>query len=102
MLFARVQTKQGPMFARLDASSALSRGVRVACIVKGAVNQDGNTCDMVFSMAKLVSYMSHTMTLEPGDGLLTGTPEGVGPLVKGDCGEMIVEGVPPLSFSIDA
>jgi len=40
--------------------------------------QTGNTRTMIFSVAKIVSYLSHFMTLEPGDIITTGTPPGVG------------------------
>jgi 2-keto-4-pentenoate hydratase/2-oxohepta-3-ene-1,7-dioic acid hydratase in catechol pathway len=46
--------------------------------VNGQRRQTGNTATMIFSMAKCVSYVSHFMTLEPGDIITTGTPPGVG------------------------
>lgn len=45
--------------------------------VNGELRQDSNTSDMIFSSAEIVSYISRHMTLEPGDIILTGTPEGV-------------------------
>jgi 2-keto-4-pentenoate hydratase/2-oxohepta-3-ene-1,7-dioic acid hydratase in catechol pathway len=48
------------------------------------VRQLGRTKDMVFDPVTLVSYVSHVMTLLPGDVVLTGTPSGVGPLADGD------------------
>jgi 2-keto-4-pentenoate hydratase/2-oxohepta-3-ene-1,7-dioic acid hydratase in catechol pathway len=50
----------------------------VRCWVGDTLYQDGRTSDMIFGVAYLVSYLSRTMTLEPGDLLLTGTPWGVG------------------------
>ena len=47
------------------------------CWVNGALRQDSNTSDMVFSVAEIVSYVSQYMTLKPGDVISTGTPEGV-------------------------
>jgi 2-keto-4-pentenoate hydratase/2-oxohepta-3-ene-1,7-dioic acid hydratase in catechol pathway len=49
----------------------------IRCIVNGEVRQDSNTKDMIFNCAEIVSYISDHMTLEPGDLILTGTPEGV-------------------------
>ncbi len=46
-------------------------------MVNGEVRQSSNTNDMIFNCAQLVSYASKLMTLEPGDILFTGTPEGV-------------------------
>ena len=48
------------------------------------MRQLGRTKDMVFDVPALVSYVSHVMTLLPGDVVLTGTPAGVGPLAAGD------------------
>ncbi len=45
--------------------------------VNGQPRQDSTTADMVFSVAQIIEYLSHHMTLEPGDVILTGTPEGV-------------------------
>ncbi len=47
------------------------------CWVNGELRQDSNTADMVFSVAEIVSYISQHFTLEPGDLICTGTPEGV-------------------------
>ncbi len=61
--------------------------------VDGAVKQQGNTRDMVFPIAELVAFISQIMTLEPGDLIATGTPEGVGPLTAGQSVEIEVQGV---------
>jgi 2,4-diketo-3-deoxy-L-fuconate hydrolase len=50
----------------------------IRCILNGEVVQDGTTSDMIFSVAELVSFLSHGMTLVTGDIILTGTPAGVG------------------------
>ena len=65
----------------------------VVCRVRGETRQSGHTRDMIFSVAKLVAYASAAMTLHPGDLLVTGTPEGVGPLAAGDEVEVEIEGV---------
>jgi 2-keto-4-pentenoate hydratase/2-oxohepta-3-ene-1,7-dioic acid hydratase in catechol pathway len=61
------------------------------------VRQLGRTRDMIFDPATLVSYVSHVMTLLPGDVLLTGTPAGVGPLADGDIVTVRIEQVGALS-----
>ncbi len=61
--------------------------------VNGAIKQQGNTRDMVFPIAELVAFISQIMTLEPGDLLATGTPEGVGPLLAGQSVEIEVQSV---------
>ncbi|MFI5213647.1 MAG: fumarylacetoacetate hydrolase family protein [Gemmatimonadales bacterium] len=67
--------------------------LEVMCRVNGRERQHGHAADMVFSIPTLVSYISHVMTLEPGDLIATGTPEGVGPLNAGDVVEVEVSGV---------
>ena len=78
------------------------RDVAVRCRVNGATRQDGRTSAMIFPVARLVAFMSEVMTLEPGDLLVTGTPEGVGPLVAGDALEVEIEGVGSLRVTIAA
>ena len=68
--------------------------------VNGDVRQDGRTSQMVFDCGALVEFVSSIMTLEPGDVILTGTPAGVGPLVKGDVVEVEIEGIGVLSNEV--
>jgi 2-keto-4-pentenoate hydratase/2-oxohepta-3-ene-1,7-dioic acid hydratase in catechol pathway len=67
--------------------------VRLRATVNGETRQDGNTKDMLFDVATLVSFMSHVMTLVPGDVILTGTPDGVGPITDGDTVTILVDGI---------
>ncbi len=69
--------------------------------VKGEERQRGSTRDMVFSIPMLLSYVSHVMTLEPGDIVATGTPAGVGPLKRGDVVEVEVEGMSRVSNPVE-
>ena len=71
--------------------------VRVETRLNGEIKQAGQTSDMVFGVATLVEYVTSFMTLLPGDVVLTGTPEGVGPLAAGDTVEVEVDGVGTLS-----
>jgi 2,4-didehydro-3-deoxy-L-rhamnonate hydrolase len=52
--------------------------LRIRCSVNGEVLQDSSTKEMVFGVAELVSFISQTITLSPGDVISTGTPPGVG------------------------
>jgi 2-keto-4-pentenoate hydratase/2-oxohepta-3-ene-1,7-dioic acid hydratase in catechol pathway len=61
--------------------------------LNGEVRQEASTAQMIFGVATLVEYVTAFMTLLPGDAILTGTPEGVGPLADGDVVEVEVEGV---------
>lgn len=58
--------------------------VRLKLEVNGEVKQDGSTNLMIFPIHQILSTMSSIMTLEKGDIILTGTPQGVGPIVPGD------------------
>ena len=59
----------------------------------GVVRQSGNTRDLVFSVAEIISYLSRFMTLLPGDVIMTGTPAGVGPIAVGDLLEVEIPGI---------
>jgi 2-keto-4-pentenoate hydratase/2-oxohepta-3-ene-1,7-dioic acid hydratase in catechol pathway len=52
--------------------------LRLQCFLNGQLMQDANTSDMIFSVARLIAYLSTDMTLLPGTVILTGTPSGVG------------------------
>lgn len=56
--------------------------VELRCWVNGALMQQGNTRDMIFSVPYILSYISNYLTLEPGDIVATGTPEGSGAFRK--------------------
>lgn len=71
--------------------------LEIRCEVNEEVRQLGRTKDMVFDSATLVSYISHVMTLLPGDVVLTGTPAGVSPMVDGDVVTVRVEGIGELT-----
>ncbi|HEX6077588.1 MAG TPA: fumarylacetoacetate hydrolase family protein [Micromonosporaceae bacterium] len=71
--------------------------LEVRCEVNGEVRQLGRTKDMVFDVATLVSYVSHVMTLLPGDVILTGTPAGVEPIVAGDTVDVRIQGIGTLT-----
>ena len=68
--------------------------------VNGELRQDGTTADMIHSVAALVAYVSSVFTLEPGDLLYTGTPEGVGPIQDGDTLEAEITGLPTLRVTV--
>jgi len=76
----------------LDPSS-----VRVRALVNGETKQDGDTKDMIFDIATMLSFISHVMTLMPGDIILTGTPEGVSPIVDGDTVTVAIDGIGELT-----
>jgi 2-keto-4-pentenoate hydratase/2-oxohepta-3-ene-1,7-dioic acid hydratase in catechol pathway len=76
--------------------------LQVETRVNGQVRQSGRTAAMAFPVSYLIRYISHVMTLEPGDVISTGTPAGVGPLLEGDVCEVEVEKVGTLSNPVQA
>jgi 2-keto-4-pentenoate hydratase/2-oxohepta-3-ene-1,7-dioic acid hydratase in catechol pathway len=74
--------------------------LRVMTHLNGDVKQDGTTKDMVFDVAALVAHVSSVMTLLPGDVILTGTPDGVGPMQVGDEVEVSVSGIGSLTNKV--
>jgi fumarylpyruvate hydrolase len=68
--------------------------------VNGAVKQNAVVADMIWDVAAIISEASKLWRLAPGDLIYTGTPEGVGPVVKGDLVEGEIEGVGALTFRI--
>jgi 2-keto-4-pentenoate hydratase/2-oxohepta-3-ene-1,7-dioic acid hydratase in catechol pathway len=88
----------GPVASPPDDLSSLT----VVTRVNGIERQRASSADMVFSIGKLLSYVSHVMTLEPGDIVATGTPSGVGPLVPGDVVEIEIEGISKVTNPVQA
>ncbi len=73
--------------------------------VNGEVRQNANTARMIYPVADIVSFLSHIMTLEPGDVICTGTPSGVGVatgnfLRPGDRIECAIEGLGTLTNTL--
>lgn len=67
--------------------------VRIETFLNGEKKQDTSTADMIFDVFELVSFVSHVMTLLPGDIIATGTPSGVGKMRPGDKVEVRIEGI---------
>jgi 2-keto-4-pentenoate hydratase/2-oxohepta-3-ene-1,7-dioic acid hydratase in catechol pathway len=72
--------RSGPMgpIVTADEVGDLRDGLRVRTRVNGTVVQDGDTRDMIFPVGEVLSLISRTLTLNPGDVIATGTPDGVG------------------------
>ena len=83
-------------FCPLGAESALPKALGELAVitrVNGAERQRATAAEMVFSIPRLIAYISAIMTLLPGDVIATGTPAGVGPLTPGDVVEVEVPGI---------
>ncbi|RJQ50740.1 MAG: FAA hydrolase family protein [Actinobacteria bacterium] len=78
------------------------RNLWVECFVNGEMKQSSSTMNMIFDVYELVSFVSHVMTLLPGDVIMTGTPPGVGRLQPRDLVEVRIEGVGSLTNQVVA
>jgi fumarylpyruvate hydrolase len=75
------------------ASTGHPAAGRIRLAVNGTVRQDADIADMIWSVPEIVAALSRLVRLEPGDLVFTGTPAGVGAVVRGDLLEGSVEGV---------
>jgi 5-oxopent-3-ene-1,2,5-tricarboxylate decarboxylase / 2-hydroxyhepta-2,4-diene-1,7-dioate isomerase len=82
----------GPYFVPSDEIPDPNR-LQIRLTVNGETKQQSNTSSMIFPVARLVSAISRYMTLQPGDVIATGTPEGVSPIGPGDVIEVEIDGL---------
>jgi 2-keto-4-pentenoate hydratase/2-oxohepta-3-ene-1,7-dioic acid hydratase in catechol pathway len=76
--------------------------LEISSYLNGEMRQHSNTKNLIFGPYQLVSFISHVMTLLPGDVIATGTPSGVGPMAIGDKIEVMIEGIGTLSNTVVA
>jgi len=74
--------------------------LKIELKVNNIIKQSSTTKNMIFATDYLVSFITHVMTLLPGDIIATGTPKGVGPLSKGDRVEVDIEGIGALENKV--
>jgi 2-keto-4-pentenoate hydratase/2-oxohepta-3-ene-1,7-dioic acid hydratase in catechol pathway len=91
----------GPFFVTKDEISNPNE-LDLWLNVNGLLRQKSNTRHMVFSVERLIEYASSFYTLYPGDIIMTGTPEGVGPVVPGDVIECGVQNVGAFKINVVA
>jgi len=101
--------RSGPIgpIVTADETGDPADGWRVTTRVNGETVQDGNTRDMIFGVGDLLARISRTFTLEPGDVIATGTPEGVGAyrdprvfLESGDVVRIEIEGLGAIEHAV--
>jgi 2-keto-4-pentenoate hydratase/2-oxohepta-3-ene-1,7-dioic acid hydratase in catechol pathway len=78
------------------------KDLSVVCRVNGVTKQDGRTSNMIFDVATFIAFASKTMTIYPGDLFLSGSPEGVGPVVDGDEVTVDIQGIGALTVRVIA
>ena len=71
--------------------------INIKLYLNDELKQSSNTSDLIFKVPELVAFITETMTLYPGDVILTGTPSGVGPMEVGDIVTVELEGIGRLS-----
>ena len=91
--------RSAPLSAIRPADGPPPQG-RIALAVGGAVRQQATVADMIWNVAEIIAQASRLWRLAPGDLIFTGTPEGVGPLVRGDAVHAEIEAVGGLDFTI--
>lgn len=88
----------GPVHAASEVSHPATGAIRLS--VNGVVKQDADLAELIWSVPEIISYLSHSIALAPGDLIMTGTPAGVGPLVPGDICVVSIDGLGEISTTI--
>lgn len=88
----------GPIHT-VDSVGHLDQGL-VQLKVNGEVKQEGDLNQMIWKVPEMISYLSDYFELAAGDVILSGTPAGVGPIVKGDVMEVSVEGLGSMDITV--
>jgi 2-keto-4-pentenoate hydratase/2-oxohepta-3-ene-1,7-dioic acid hydratase in catechol pathway len=75
--------------------------VNMYLTVNGNIRQKVNTSQLICNVAQLIEAYSRVTTLEPGDIVTTGTPEGVGPITEGDVIKLVIEGIGSFEVNVE-
>jgi len=94
----------GPIGPRIVLSEEIGdpQNLTIQTRLNGTVVQDSNTSHMIFNIPEMIAYISKNFTLEVGDILATGTPDGVGPISPGDVVEVEIEKIGILRNPVQA
>lgn len=88
----------GPVHAAANVGHLDKGAIRLT--VNGEAKQDADLAELIWSVPEIISILSHSMELRPGDLIMTGTPAGVGPLVEGDTCVVSIEGLGAIETKI--
>lgn len=97
---AKAFDNAAPMGPVMATPEEVPNDARIQLRLNGERKQDSSRADFIFSVPELIEEITSYMTLEPGDVILTGTPEGVGPLSPGDTVEVEIEGIGTLENTV--
>ena len=88
----------GPLFAKAQVGELLKGAITLG--VNGTPRQKGDLADLIWSVNECIAELSRAWTLQPGDLIFTGTPAGVGAVVRGDVMEGAIAGLPDLKVAV--
>ena len=94
----------GPIGPRIVLKEDLvdPQNLDICTRLNGRTVQDSNTRHMIFDISSTIAYISKNFTIEEGDIIVTGTPDGIGPLKAGDVVEVEIEGIGVLKNPVQA
>jgi len=92
----------GAVLAEISRRWSVTPDARIHLEVNGETRQDATLAELVWSVAEIISHLSHFYHLKPGDVILTGTPAGVGAVQPGDMITGGVDGLSPIELSLGA
>ncbi|WP_149140623.1 fumarylacetoacetate hydrolase family protein [Gemmobacter caeruleus] len=72
----------------------------IRCVVGGALRQEARLSDMIWPVADIIAHLSRLVRLEPGDLVMTGTPAGVGPILRGETCVVEIDGLAPATVTL--
>ena len=87
----------GPIGPKIVENIKDPHNLKIELKINGAIKQSSNTNSMIFKIPEIIEYLSKYITLNPGDIIATGTPEGVGPIQPGDLIESSIEKIGTLT-----
>lgn len=73
---------------------------RIRCTVDGVITQDADLADMIWPVAGIIAHLSRLVELQAGDLIMTGTPAGVGPILRGQRCEVKIDDLQPAVVTI--
>jgi fumarylpyruvate hydrolase len=89
----------GPIVPRAAGAGAMAAGA-ITLAVNGQPRQRGDLRELIWSVAETIAHLSRAWTLQPGDLVFTGTPAGVGAVVRGDRLQAHIDGLPALGVLV--
>jgi fumarylpyruvate hydrolase len=98
---AKAFDQSAPLGEIVPLNNSIHLGdISFSCAVNGERRQQGNSGQMIYSIPKIIQYLSGIWELLPGDLIYTGTPSGVGPLSSGDAITIVSEGIGEFTWEL--